>query len=66
MTCLRCILPAEKKVILLVSIPHGPARPNIDNPYFTGVANEIPGADARMVIRQRILQIILHQHQFGW
>lgn len=26
--------------------PHGPARPNIDNPYFTGVANEIPGADA--------------------
>lgn len=26
--------------------PHGPARPNIDNPYFSGVANEIPGADA--------------------
>lgn len=26
--------------------PHGPARPNVDNPYFSGVANEIPGSDA--------------------
>lgn len=26
--------------------PYGPARPNVDNPYFSGVANEIPGNDA--------------------
>lgn len=26
--------------------PHGSARPNVDNPYFSGVANEIPGSDA--------------------
>lgn len=25
--------------------PYGPARPNVDNPYFSGVANEIPGND---------------------
>lgn len=25
--------------------PYGPPRPNTDNPYFSGVANEIPGND---------------------
>ena len=42
--------------------PHGPARPIL----ISLVWQMRFLVRMRMVIRQRILQIILHQHQFGW